>query len=160
QADLLGRSLWDIYPDLLGTDVETAFRRARSDRLPVRLEYYYPRVSTWLEISIYPAAEGGLSLYFRGITRKKGAEAVAREREERFRFNLEAANVGTWDWNLATGEVRWSENMESVFGLAPGSFDGTIGGVLENIHPEDRDMVRREIRRAIEGNGKYDIQCR
>src|SRR5947209_6275487 len=46
---------------------------------------------------------------------KRTAELVAasdREIGEKYRYNLEAANAGTFDWNIATGEVLWSENME------------------------------------------------
>src|SRR5215467_9038771 len=46
----------------------------------------------------------------REVTDEKQAQVASRESDERYRFSLEAANVGTWEWNIATGEDRWSDN--------------------------------------------------
>jgi PAS domain S-box-containing protein len=94
---------------------------------------------------------------------KRSAEvSAARNTDilERYRYNLEAANAVTFDWNIATGEVLWSDNAESFRGQAAGTFDGTLEGVLKHIHPEDREMVRRNIRAAVEGAGNYQVDCR
>ena len=94
---------------------------------------------------------------------RRNAEIVAARNQEfleKYRYNLEAAKAGTFDWNIATGEVQWSNNMEAIHGQPPGTFGGTMDGVLEFIHPDDRDMVRENIRRAIEGEGNYQVECR
>src|SRR5262245_21471978 len=57
---------------------------------------------------------------------RRRAEDQASRSEARLRFALEAANMGTWDWDLATNSVRWSDNLERLHGVAPGSFDGTF----------------------------------
>jgi GAF domain-containing protein len=55
-------------------------------------------------------------------------EHHARWNEERLRFALDAASVGTWDWDLQTNAVRWSDNVARLHGLPDGSFDGTFAG--------------------------------
>jgi PAS domain S-box-containing protein len=87
-------------------------------------------------------------------------QATLREIEERYRFHLEAANVGTWEWNIVTGELRWSENMESILGMPPGTFHRTIEDVIQTVHPDDRDMVRGKIRRGIESGEQYEVEYR
>jgi PAS domain S-box-containing protein len=82
------------------------------------------------------------------------------ENEERYRFDLEAAHVGTWEWNIATGEDRWSENMESIHGMPPGSFRGTIEDMMRTVHPHDRDMVNAQIKRSIESGKQYEVEYR
>src|SRR5262245_43645070 len=54
------------------------------------------------------------------------AHQAAIESEERLLFALEAANMGTWDWDLTTGSLRWSDNMERIHGMPAGAFDGTL----------------------------------
>jgi PAS domain S-box-containing protein len=75
-------------------------------------------------------------------------------------FSLEAANVGTWEWNILTGRVWWSSNMEKVHGQAPGSFGGTFEGFLNGVSPEDRERVLQTIKESLEGKGKYRVEYR
>jgi two-component system, cell cycle sensor histidine kinase and response regulator CckA len=85
---------------------------------------------------------------------------ASRESQERYKFQLEAANVGTWDWNIVTGEDRWSENMESIHGMPPASFHGTIQDMMQTVHPEDRTMVSHKIRHAIDSGEQYEVEYR
>lgn len=93
-------------------------------------------------------------------TDRKRAEIALRTSEERMRICLEAANLGTWDWNLLTGSVQWSDNMEEVCGQAPGSFAGNLEAGLQSVHQEDRPVVLKQIEHAISGDGNYRLEYR
>jgi two-component system CheB/CheR fusion protein len=80
--------------------------------------------------------------------------------EQRLRLALDAARLGVWDWNILTGEVKWTDNLEPIHGLAPGTFQGTMDGFQALIHAEDRARVDAAIRSAIEGRGGYEIEFR
>ncbi|MFA9444913.1 MASE1 domain-containing protein [Egicoccus sp. AB-alg6-2] len=87
--------------------------------------------------------------------RRAQAQQAALEREawrQRARLGLavESAELGVWEWDLATGEVHWSEGTERIFGLEPGSFSGRIEEFVERSHPDDRDRIAEAIRRALE----------
>ena len=71
--------------------------------------------------------------------------------EERIQLALDAAKMGSWDWNTETGEVKWSPNVEPLFGLEPGTFEGTYEAYLNLVHEDDRETVLNEIERAISG---------
>jgi PAS domain S-box-containing protein len=88
------------------------------------------------------------------------AEARARRSEKRLRFALEAAHMGTWDWDLETNRVRWSDNLERIHGLPPGTFDGTIASYEREIHPADRERVLASARRALEEGVAHDVEYR
>jgi PAS domain S-box-containing protein len=88
------------------------------------------------------------------------AEAQARRSEERLRFALDAASMGTWEWNLVTNAVTWSPTLEKVHELPAGTFDGTFRKYQEEIHPDDRDRVLRAIRRAIDDGSPYEVEYR
>ena len=88
------------------------------------------------------------------------AAAQARRSEARLRYALDAASMGTWDWDLTRQTVNWSDNLERLHGLSPGSFDGSFAAYERHIHPEDRDRVLASIRRAIDEGIPHDIEYR
>ena len=87
-------------------------------------------------------------------------EAQARRSGERLRFALDAALMGTWDWNLVTNEVVWSDNLERIHGLPPGTFDGSFASYEREIHPDDRQRVLASASRAIAEGTPHDVEYR
>src|SRR5262249_39595174 len=66
------------------------------------------------------------------IERTRGYDALRRS-DERLRFALGAAEIGTWEWDLTTNEIRWSDNLAELHGAAAGSFDGTFASYEREI---------------------------
>ena len=60
---------------------------------------------------------------------------------QRLRLALGAGGMGTWRWNLVTGEVNWDEQLEGLYGLDPGTFDGSMAMYRSLFHPDDRDRA-------------------
>lgn len=88
------------------------------------------------------------------------AESQASRSESRLRFALDAASMGTWDWDIIAGTVRWSDNLERIHGLPPGTFDGTFESYAREIHPEDRERVMAAVNRALEDGVPYEVEYR
>ena len=88
------------------------------------------------------------------------AQSLARRREERLRFALDAANMGTWDWDVRTQALHWSDNLERVHGLPTGTFDGTFASYEREIHPDDRARVFASIAKALEEGAVHDVEYR
>jgi PAS domain S-box-containing protein len=113
-----------------------------------------------------PAAAEVLQLA--GVIAAQVAFAVARTRteqqvrrnEERLRFALDAASMGTWDWDLSTNVVEWSDNLARIHGLPDDGFDGTFASYEREIHPEDRARVYASIQRALAEGVPHDVEYR
>jgi signal transduction histidine kinase len=80
--------------------------------------------------------------------------------EERLRLALEAADIGIWDWNIKTGRITWSDNMEKLLDLKEGSFDGSYEGFIHSVHPEDRARIDEKLQAAIQNRRSYDEEYR
>lgn len=93
------------------------------------------------------------------IARTRARQAT-EESEARLRFALEAANMGTWDWDLTAKSVRWSDNVERIHGLPSGTFDGTFESYQREIHPEDRPRVLESLQRAVATGTPHDVEYR
>ena len=78
REELLGRVLWDVYPDIVGTAFEREMRRAARDRTPVTFQAFYPERGSWAELHCYPLADGGLATQWKNVTAEKKAEEARR----------------------------------------------------------------------------------
>ena len=94
-----------------------------------------------------------------GVERDRSTEAL-RTAEERMRFALEAAGVGIWDMDYRTGALRWSETLESQYGLRPGTFGGTFEAFAERVHPDDREYVAETVGKAMKAGADFSLQLR
>lgn len=94
------------------------------------------------------------------LAERTRVEAKLRESEESLRLALEASRMGTWDWNIESGQIRWSNNLEAMFGLEAGAFDGSFQMFSDRIHPDDRDRVLAAVEQAIATGDDYEIEFR
>jgi two-component system, cell cycle sensor histidine kinase and response regulator CckA len=79
---------------------------------------------------------------------KREAEQALIREEERSRFALEASRVGIWETSIPERTIRFSETLEALHGLPPGTFGGTLDALMALVDPEDRGQVLRAIQRA------------
>ena len=89
-------------------------------------------------------------------------QLAAEMQTNRLRWDvaLEAAGIGSFDWDLRTGRLDWDERMQTLFGYAPGEFKPHIDTGFERIHPEDRDTIEGAIAAAVAAVGDYRAEFR
>ncbi|MEK7737965.1 MAG: response regulator, partial [Pseudomonadota bacterium] len=90
---------------------------------------------------------------------KQSQEAI-RISEERLRRGQSYANIGTWDWNIQTGNLFWSERIPVLFGHPAGELVTTIENLLNALHPGDRQSVLDAINASVERDVPYEIEHR
>ena len=117
-----------------------AGEEARIEGLEAGADDYLVKPFSARELSA--RVEGALAL----ARSRRDAEAILRENEERYRLALRAAQGVVCDWNVANGEVLWSEGLQRFFGFDPAEAGADIAQAMDwwlaHIHPEDRPTVR------------------
>lgn len=98
------------------------------------------------------------------IVEKRTAElkkeiAERMRSEELLRLAVDSAGQGTWDWNILTDEMLWSERCKILYGIRPDA-EVTRERFLEAIHPDDRDQIVQAGKRALEQKTDYDVEMR
>lgn len=79
---------------------------------------------------------------------------------DRFSRSQKFANIGTWDWNILTGDLYWSEQIASLFGYQQTVPDTTYENFLAAVHPDDRQQVIDAVNNCVEKGDDYDIEHR
>jgi diguanylate cyclase (GGDEF)-like protein/PAS domain S-box-containing protein len=73
---------------------------------------------------------------------------------------LNAAVVGIWECDMSSGKVSWFGDMQALFGRSPDTFDGTLSGFLEMVHPEDHARLSEAVEVALARGGLYEAEFR
>jgi PAS domain S-box-containing protein len=144
----LGRSHWDLFPSLVGGDVEREFRRALTDRVAVHLEVWFEPTESWFETHLYPSNEG-LGIYFRDITDRKlmEMERIAAEQERDRFFNLSLDLLVTI--NFSGYFTRINPAWERTLGFTTAEL--MERPFIEFVHPDDRAATLTAAQDVIAG---------
>src|SRR5262249_53256290 len=100
------------------------------------------------------------------LHRARRHEAVALEEQVRLadqqiELARRAAHIGSFDWHVATGRMTWNREEERIFGLEPGTFEGTLPGWARRVLPAGLPRVQREVHRAMaRGDASLDLTFR
>ena len=70
------------------------------------------------------------------------------------------AHLGSWDWNLQTGQVQWSEEAFEIYAAQHKDVQPSYALFIEAVHPDDRQRVAEAMRRAQEDQLAYNIEHR
>ena len=73
---------------------------------------------------------------------------------------VSAAEIGTWDWDVPSGRVRWTPQMYLLFGIESGRFTTTFENVMALVHSEDRPKVEANVARALRDLKRYVTEFR
>ena len=94
------------------------------------------------------------------LAERRQAEQSARKNEERLAMAMNAAQMGTWEWDLVNDTAMWSEETKRIFGR---SFDNAEPGTemfFEMVHPKDRAGVREALHKAMALGSPYESEFR
>jgi PAS domain S-box-containing protein len=80
--------------------------------------------------------------------------------EEGLKLSQSLANIGSWDRNIVTDRIHWSDTVKQIFGFAENASPESYDVFLQTIHPEDRDLVINSVKACIEQKKDYELEYR
>ena len=122
----------------------------------------------WLETHAVPIQEQGETMLLgvtRDITQRKLAEEALRESEFRWKFAIEGAGDGVWDWNIQTDSAEYSKRWKEMLGYSDDDILPTNDEWKTRIHPDDREYVANTMQDYLEGKTEiyvveYRLRCK
>jgi PAS domain S-box-containing protein len=155
----LGKSVWDVHPQLQDMIFWDKYHEAMERRKVVEFEVYYEEVGIWFSIRAYPS-EDGLTIYYKDITEQKKSELQLKESEERYRLAQEIGRMGHWELDMQRNVLLWSDEIYRMFDIRKEEFENSWDVFLQLIHPEDKAGFLRAREQALKRMAKLDYILR
>jgi PAS domain S-box-containing protein len=114
-----------------------------------------------LQLQLYVGSNAVTFLFLAAaVQERRTATEALRRNQQQLSVALDAAKMGTWNYDLETTKVQWSTNLEILHGIEAGSFGGTFEHFLQDIHPDDRQKVITTITRNVEEGSQHEMEYR
>jgi PAS domain S-box-containing protein len=166
--ELLGRTPWELrHPEdadvggdqireMLAGGREAGAFESRYVAKDGRTLWFLARIS---RVPVPGGGQRNLATYT-DVTEQKSEGEVLRRTQESLALAMKAGRMGWWARDLTTGVVTWSPELEALFGLKPGTFQGDESSFLDLVHPQDREVLVQAVRHAIESGSEYSVEFR
>ena len=104
----------------------------------------------------------GIEVFVRDITERKQIEADLEKSKNSLSEAQRIAHIGSWEWNIETGELLWSDELYSIYKLDKETYTPNMNSFFEHLDPEDHDFVYEQIHSQLRGkeNLKFDFKIR
>jgi PAS domain S-box-containing protein len=149
-----GRTLEQVLPPELAAAAVDVHRRALQGGEVQRLEYALTPPDGRLrhfEARVSPMPGGEVLHLIRDVSDLHQLAEEARRSDERWKFALEGAGDGVWDWDIETNRTFFSARWKQILGFADGEIGDSPREWTQRIHPDDRGRVMEAVDRVRRG---------
>jgi len=94
------------------------------------------------------------------LQERRRAATVARQNEENLAMAMDAAQMGTWEWNITDNTSKWSDETKKMFGRLLSDPEGTPEDFFASVHPEDRLFIEQAVNRSLTEGSPYESEFR
>ena len=148
----------EVYQDIVNTLAEGKSINNRLVELSIPGQGIKWALASYLPITYEnkPAVLG----WFFDITKRKQAEERLKSREQTLAQAQQIAHLGSWELNLVSNELNWSDEVFRIFEIDQEKFDASFEAFIETIHPDDRDLVSQAYADSVKNRTPYSIEHR
>ncbi|HMK47962.1 MAG TPA: PAS domain S-box protein, partial [Methanocella sp.] len=166
---MIGKTYREVFPEAAEVGAEERTRRVIDTGETWIVETYHGPIQgkpdarwqgTIVRLPVEEGQESSVISIVWDVTERWRAEVIVRESEQRLREAQRIAHIGSWEWNLQTGEVSWSPESYAIHGISEDSDALTPDLLISQTHPDDREKVNAAISRAISEGTSADLDYR
>jgi hypothetical protein len=154
REELLGRNIWEVFPEAVGTPVHKAYLRAMEEQVVIDLEHFYQHLGKWFQHRFYPSRDG-LSVFSKDITESKLTEEKIKEQSSLVRIAAEKAKLGGWNVDLKENRSYWSDEVAAIHEMPPG-YAPVVEDGINFYAPEWHEKIINVFTDCAENGVPYD----
>lgn len=161
-ANAIGRTARELVPDLENFWFETYGTVALTGE-SVRFENYSEPMNRWFDVyasRVGDAASRRVALVFNNITERKLSEEALQKSQTHLRMTTEAAQIGTWQWNIKSGQIIWSPIHKQLWGYEPSPAPVSYEDWARLIDTDDLKAAEAAIAKCLRGEEDYAVEYR
>ena len=156
--DLLNKSIWEVFPDLEGTEIARQYRLCMEKRIPVQFES--PFTGRWFSVRAYPSP-GGIVVYAVDITDQRAAERELRVKQEYLVLTQSIARIGTWELDIEHEYLTISREFAEIAGLSAHNSRLRYADFLSLLFVStDRKKTEEALQLALRKKKEFSIELR
>jgi PAS domain S-box-containing protein len=146
----LGKRMHDVMPPEITARFEAGFAEAAEGAVAgVEYTLALPDGPHDFEARFVAMGDGSHVCVVRDVTERAAVERALVERESQLRDTQRLARLGSWRWEVATGELAWDPMLCELYGVTPEDAPRDFAGYLALVHPDDRDLARAAAEGAL-----------
>jgi|GEM_PF-1049517 len=159
--DLLGKRLLVELPGHIESGLFDRYVKVVESGEPLDYEHKYSSdgIDSWFRTVAVKLGDG-FAVSYADITPSKTRQEEVAKHQRELANAQKLAKLGSWEWNMLTGELSWSDEMYRIFGLNPELDTPTFDAVSSMIHPDDKDRVEQEYGEQLERDKRWTISHR
>ncbi len=146
-------------PEVVAAHIRLVVERGY-DRFETRHRHHDGHLVDIEVISSFIAETNSIIVFLRDVTERKHAQLELQHNQELLNEAQRLGQLGSWELNLVSGKLGWSNEVYRIFELDPARFSPSYENFLNVIHPDDRDKVNQAYTQSLEDRQPYDITHR
>ena len=147
RENLLGKNIWEVYSDAVGSNLYKRFHEARETQQPAQFVNFYAPVNKWLEVRAYPSTED-VAVYFLDVTQRIQEQHELRRSEERLRLAMTGTDIAIYQQDM---ELRYTWIYNPLPAYTPETITGKTDA--DFVLPEEARKLT-EIKQQVIRTGK------
>jgi signal transduction histidine kinase/CheY-like chemotaxis protein len=161
KEELIGKRAKEIFEIVEDYWLET-YDRVEKTGIPENYENYGKELNKYYNIKAWKIGEGKVAIIFTDITEKKKIKKTLKESESQHKKDVQIlneaqqmANIGSWEWNVLTNEIKWSDFMFILLGLNPNTVKPSYELALHYVHEDDKVLYEKKLEEALTNKTTY-----